>query len=393
MAEKWVQAWGQSHSALSFFYYPQCPKTYRMVIDSPISGKALRVELSNECAKDNVLIGALSAAKCDADGNVTGEIKRLTVRGQKGFWLRIGQNAVTDPVDLEIEAGEYFCISAFVKKGSLRSGNLINNVNLITVMGNAVEDKNITNQRRIRDTVREVASKVLKMYFHKPIPLFNSVELLNDTGASAITVFGDSISQQGYWTNAFAQRIRERYPAKYSVINKSIMGNRILRDYGKRFICRGLFGISGLNRLERDVLRYDDTEFVVLALGTNDFLQYASIAAPKGDKPTAREVFDGVVQIAKKLEEKGKKLIVFNVLNFGECFDSNSEKEALVREYNALLNENRHLFHAVYDQAELCVNPDKPNCTKKEYLGNDNLHPNEYGGRLVADNVDLSWFE
>ncbi len=392
MGEKWVQTWGQAHSALSFFYYPSCPKTYRMVIKSAVSGSQVRIELSNECAKNPVLIGALSVAKCDENGNLTGEAKRVTVKGQGGFWLKIGQTAVTDPVKLDIGVNEYFCVSAYVKKGALRSGNLIDNVDLITVKGNAVAEKHITNQRRIRDGVREVASKVLKMYFHKPIPLFQSVELLNGTGATAITVFGDSISQQGYWTNAFAERIRKEIPGRYSVINKSIMGNRILRDFSRRFICKGLFGISGINRLERDVLNYDDTEYVIFVLGTNDFLQYGTITTPKSEKPTAREALDGVISIGERLTEKGKKLIVFNVLNFGECIDSRPEKEKLVHEYNRLLEENKHLFYSVYDQASVCVNPEKPNCSKKEYLGKDNLHPNKLGGKLVADNIDLNIF-
>ncbi len=392
MSKKWVQVWGQAHSAFSFFYYPSCKKTYRMVIKSSVSGSQVRIDLSNECAKNAVLICAMSVAKCDKDGNLTGDPKRVTARGMEGFWLKIGQNAITDPVKLNIGANEYFCVSICVEKGALRSGNLIDNVELITVKGNAVADKNITNHRRVRDGVREIASKVLGMYFHKPIPLFRSVEILNDTGARAITVFGDSISQQGYWTNAFAQRIYDEFPGKYSVINKSIMGNRVLRDFSGRFICKGLFGISGINRLQRDVLEYPDTEYVIFELGTNDFLQYASIAAPKSEKPTAQAVFEGLKEISEKLIQNDKKVIVFNVMNFGECVDSRAEKEEMVWEYNRLLEENKHLFHAVYNQADLCVNPDKPNCSKMEYLGGDKLHPNKEGGKLVADNIDLNWF-
>lgn len=388
----WVQVWGQAHSAFSFFYYPSCRKTYRTVIRSSIQGWQIKLELSNECAKNAVLIGALTVAKCDENGNFTGEPKRITVKGQGGFRLRIGQKAITDPVKLDIGVNEYFCISIYVEKGALRSGNLIDNVDVITVKGDATNEKCIVNQRRIRDTVREIASKVLGMYFHKPVPIIQSVQLLNSEDARAITVFGDSISQQGYWTNAFAERIYTEFPGKYSVINKSIMGNRILRDFSKRFICKGLFGISALNRLERDVLAYADTEYVIFALGTNDFLQYNTIAAPKHEKPTAHEVFDAVAAVNDKLVSQNKKMIVFNVMNFGECFDSKPEKEEMVKEYNKLLEENKHLFHAVYNQADLCVNPDKPNCSKLEYLGGDKLHPNKNGGKLVADNIDLNWF-
>ncbi len=392
MSEKWVQVWGQAHSALSFFYYPSCKRTYRMVINSALSGKAVKLELSNECAKNDVEISALTVARCDKNGCFTGDCKKITVNQKESFCIKKGEIISTDAAEIGIEAGEYFCVSACVEKGALRSGNLIDDVSLITVKGDVTAEIKVVNQPRKRDTVREIASKVLGMYFHKPIPLFQSVQVLNETDASAITVFGDSISQQGYWTNMFAQRIRNEYPAKYSVINKSIMGGRIRFDYHKRFICKGLFGISGINRLERDVLNYPDTEYVVFALGTNDFLQYGSIAAPKSQKPTAKQVFDAVADISEKLKKAGKKVIVFNVLNFGDCADSRPEKEALVTEYNKLLEENKHLFHAVYDQASLCVNPEKPNCSKKEYLGRDRLHPNMTGGKIVADNVDLSLF-
>ena len=391
MPEKWVQTWGQAHSAFSFFYYPSCKKTYRMVVRSFIQGKAVRLELSNECAKNDVYIGGLTVANCDENGTFTGECRKITVDSNDSFCIKKGEVIRTDAVDIDVEADGYFCVSAYIEKGALRSGNLLDNVNLITVKGDVTREKTVTNQPRIRDSVREVASKVLGMYFHKPIPLFQSVELLNETGATAITVFGDSISQQGYWTNAFADRVRKEYKGRYSVINKSIMGNRIRFDYDKKFICRGLFGISGLNRLQRDVLNYPDTEYVILALGTNDFLQPGS-TAPRKDFPTPEQAFDAVCSIDDRLKENGKKFIVFNVLNFGESADSRPYKTAGLQAYNKLLEENKDRFHAVYDQAVLCVNPDKPTCSKKEYLGRDGLHPNKAGGQVVADGADLGWF-
>ncbi|MBO5064545.1 MAG: hypothetical protein J6D06_00315 [Clostridia bacterium] len=392
MKANWVQVWGQAHSALSFFYYPSCKKTYRLVIKSAVSGKKVKLELSNECAKNDIEIGSVTVAKCDKNGIFTSEFKKLTVNSKNSFSIAKGQIVKTDEVELEISAGEYFCVSAYVTKGALRSGNLIDDAYLITARGDVTVEKSVKNQPRVRDYVRKFASKALRMYFHKPIPLFQAVKILNETEASSIIVFGDSISQQGYWTNMFADRVREEFFGKYSVVNKSIMGNRLLLDYHKMFIAKGLFGTGGLNRLERDVLSYGDCEYVILALGTNDFLQYGTISAPKSQKPTVEQFFEGVVEFNERLKAYGKKLIVFNILNFGEAFDSKPEKEEMVKSFNKMLSENAHLFHAVYDQASLCVNPEKPNCSKKEYLGKDYIHPNKTGGKIVADNVNLAWF-
>ena len=170
------------------------------------------------------------------------------------------------------------------------------------------------------------------------------------------------------------------------------MGTRLLRDFSTRFFCQGLFGKSGLNRLQRDVLNYPDAEYVIVALGTNDFLQPGTIQAPKNEKSTAEEFVQGMIALSGELKKHGKKLIVFNILNFGESIDSRPEKEALVTETNKLLWESREHFHAFYDQAGLCVNPEKPTCSKKEYLGGDNVHPNKLGGKIVAENIDLKWF-
>lgn len=392
MENNWVQVWGQAHSAFSYFYYPSCPKTYRLVIKSALSGKSIRFELSNECAKNEVYIGAMSVAKCDENGCFIGECKTATVDSKKAFCLSIGQSATSDEIPMDIELGEYFCISIFVERGALRSGNLLDNALLLTVKGDVSHERNIENQRRKRDKVREVASSLLKMFFHKPIPLIQSVQVLNSTGAKTIVVYGDSISQQGYWTNAFAERIYKAYPGKYSVVNKSIMGTRLLRDFSTRFFCKGLFGKSGLNRIQRDILNYPDVEYAIIALGTNDFLQPATIQAPKTERCSAEDFVEGMITLTDTLKKNGIKPIVFNILNFGESVDSRPEKEALVTKTNQLLFENRTHFHGFYDQASLCVNPEKPTCSKKEYLGGDNVHPNKKGGKLVADNIPLDWF-
>ncbi len=394
MAEKWVQVWGQAHSALSHFYYPSCEKTYRTVISSAISGKKIRIELCNNPAKTPVEIGGITVAKCDENGIfINNEFKTVTVNSKESFVLGKNEMVISDPVDLDIKVDEYFCISIYVVNGKLCSGNLLNNVNLITVKGDYTKISHAENQPRVRDSVRKVASVVLGMGFHKPIPLINTVELLNEENASSIVMFGDSITQQGFWTNAFEKRIRENFKGRYAVINRSIMGNRILKDFSTRFPCPGLFGISGIKRYEKDILRFPDAEYIVFVLGTNDFLQYGTISAPKSEKPTPEEAFNAVKELADKAHKLGKKFIAMNVLHFGLAADSRPEKDALLLEYNRLLMENKDCFDMVYDQASLCIDKNKPNCSRKELLGRDKIHPNFEGGQIVANNFDLSIFE
>ncbi len=393
MNEKWVQVWGQAHSALSHFYYPSCKKTYRAVICSAISGNKLRLELCNNPGKNDVEIGGVTVAKCNKEGTfIDGTCKTVTVNSNESFAIPQNEMVTTDAVDFNVGVDEYFCVSIYVTKGALCSGNLIDNINLITVKGDYTKIPHAENQPRVRDTVRKAATNILGMSFHKPIPLINTVELLNDSNASSIVVFGDSISQQGFWTNAFEKRIREEYKGKYAVINRSIMGNRVLRDFSTRFPCPGLFGISGIKRFECDVLRFSDAEYVVFVLGINDFIQYGTLMAPKSEKPSPEKVFDAVCDLADKAQKCGKKFIVMNTLHFGYCADSRPEKEEMALQYNKLLEKNKDLFDGFYDQAFLCIDRSRPNCTRLELLGKDKLHPNFRGGQIVANNFDLDLF-
>ena len=393
MAEKWVQVWGQAHAALSHFYYPSCKKTYRTVICSAISGKKLRIELCNNPGKTPVEIGGITVAKCDENGTfIGGEYTVLTVNSKESFVINKNEMVVTDPVDIDIKVDEYFCVSIYVVNGDLCSGNLLNNVNLITIKGDYTKIPHAENQPRPRDTVRQIAAVVLGMGFHKPIPLINTIELLNEDNATSIVMFGDSITQQGFWTNAFEKRIREQHKGRYAVINRSIMGNRTLRDFHRRFPCPGLFGISGINRYEKDVLRFNDAEYVIFVLGTNDFLQYGTISAPKSEKPTPEEMLNAVKGLSDKAHQYGKKFIAMNVLHFGLAADARPEKDAMVQEYNKMLMDHKDCFDMVYDQASHCIDKNKPNCSRKELLGRDKIHPNFEGGQIVADNFDLSIF-
>lgn len=392
MENRWVQIWGQSHSNLSHFYYPEEKKTFRFVINTAISGNALRIRLSNEFSDSDVHIGEITFGKCDAKGSYTDEIKTMTLNAEKAFVIKKGGRVLSDECEIAVSVGEYVAVSIFVEKGDLKSGNLLNNIKLITVKGNVTKERDINNERRKRDTVIEAAGKVLNLYLHKPLPLIESVEVVNSEGASAITVFGDSLCQQGFWTNRFEERIREAFPGKYSVINKSIMGNRVLRDFSPRFPCRGLFGEAALKRLQRDVLDYPDTEFVIISEGTNDLLQPGTIAAPKTDTASAKEILRGVLEIVGRVKDSGKKPIVFNAVMFGECIDSRPHKEERAKEYNRLLEENKDSFYYLFNQADVVINKNKPNCTDKQYLGKDNLHYNEIGGRKIADSIDIGLF-
>lgn len=389
----WVLTWGQSHSALSLFYYPSCKKTYRLVIASAISGEAVKIKLSNHFGKSDVSIGKVTVALCNEQGRVYSDFKDVTFSGKKSFMIKKGERLQSDSVDIEIKVGYHFCISIYVENGDLSSGNLLNNALLITSNGDKTYTKEVKNERRIRDGVIDKASVILRMPFPKPIPLFDSVELLNSDDASAIVVFGDSITQQGFWVNSFEQRLKNAFRGRYSLINCSVMGNRLLYDCSPMFIARGLYGKMATERIKDDVYPYENISYVILFIGINDVFQYGTLNAPKKDKPSIEKMSKAITQITDELHKKGIKVICFNILPFGAAPDATKEKDCLRRQFNDWLSNNQKMFDGFYDISQVGADPADDYYCRKEFIGADGLHPNELGGRYFADKIDLSWFE
>ena len=391
--KKWIQTWGQSHSSLSLFMYPSAPKTFRLVMNTAISGEKMRLSISNTYGKNDVLIGGITAAKCNENGVVSGAFTDVTYSGKSRFKIRKGERMRSDEISFKLGVGEYYCISIFVAEGDLWSGNLLDNCLLITAPGNFTQTAVAANVKRKRDGVRKVAGKLLGMHLPKPIPLFDSVELLNADGASSIVVFGDSVSQQGFWTNPFEERLREAYPGKYSFINKSVMGNRLLRDCSPIFIARGLYGNRATTRIKDDIYPYENISHVIFFMGVNDIFEYSSINALPSEKPDTDEMIATIRSITDDLHSRGMKVIIFNIPAFGSAPDSTREKDGLRRIVNKWIEDNQSYFDGYYDVAGAAADPEDDYRSKAEYIGPDKLHPNAFGGRYLAGLVDLDMFK
>lgn len=242
MEQKWIQAWGMSHAGMSLLGYRGNGRTFRLTVHSAIAGEQIRLSLSNRFSKNRVKVGSAYAAVCDERGRRIGESIPILFSGKAGVELAAGESARSDAAALPVAAGGYLSVSIYVEKGKLLSGNALDDAWLAVCRGDHATDVVIQHQRRIKDSVLHVAEKVLGMYLSQPVPLFEAVEVLNGEGASAIVCFGDSITQQGRWFNPFAGRIREQFPGRYAVVNRSITGNRLLRDCWSRFPLKKFFG-------------------------------------------------------------------------------------------------------------------------------------------------------
>lgn len=391
MKQNWVQAWGMSHAGMSLLCFRGQNRTFRLTVHSAISGSQLRLGLSNRFSKHTVEIGAAYAAVCDAQGNRTGEAIPLHFDGKAGVTLRAGEAIRSDAAAIQIRTGEFFCVSLYIVRGKLLSGNALDDAGLAFCRGDHAQDAEIPHQKRPKDAVLQVAKKIMGMYLSQPVALFESVELLNEEGAGAIVCFGDSITQQGRWFNPFAERIRAQYPGRYTVINRSITGNRLLRDCRSSFPLKNFFGPKALDRFQWDVCAFDGIKYMVLYIGTNDFRQPRTIAAPAGEMVTPQEVADGLARLVRQARARGISVFAATYTPFGDSADCSPEKDEVRKALNRWLLQTE-LFDGVADFDAVCAREDNPYFTKEGYFSRDGGHPSPLGGQALAQSIPLEWF-
>lgn len=392
---RWIQIWGQTYIPLSLFHYPEKKRTLRLVINSAICGNGIKIRLSNAYGKNNVEIKSITVARCDENGRAKSndDVLRCKYRGKESFNLYKGEQKNLDEVQIEIDKNSYICISIYVEKGDLSSGNLMNNATLLTCDGDMSKNLYFTNKKRTRDSIIALAQKLIKIPLPKPIPLFESVEICNNDKASSIVVLGDSLSQQGYWTNEFDKRLRNERYGEYTLINKSAMGNRIIRDCSPKFILKNFYGIKAIDRIENDVLSYDNVSYCLLFIGINDIIQYATLDAYKSKKPDLNELCNGILKMTEMLHKKGIKVIMFTLIPFGAAANASKEKDELRRKVNEWIRTNESKFDGVLDVDKALADKNDDYYVCPKYLGGDKMHINAAGGKIISDLIDINFFK
>lgn len=390
----YVQTFGMSHTALSLMSYTGTARTLRLVINSAISGDKARVHLSNKFSKNPVIIEKATIAPCNKNGKIPNKqaIVPLTLQKKESFVLLPSKIETTDEAEIEIKTDSYFCVTISTR-GALRSGNELDNVELLIAKGNRTDTLEIKNKKRPREKVITLAGKILGLRLPKPIPVFETVELCNHENAGAIVCFGDSLTQQGFWTKPFEEKIRQEYKGRFSVINRGIGGNRLLKNTSPFFVLTGFFGIKALSRVHTDVLRFDNVKYVISCIGINDIFQPRTIAAVKKEAVKANELIDGLKSLNELFKSRKIINIGMNYLPFGLSRDSSKDKNALRKEVNELYSKTDNLYYEMIDIDKATRQPENPDLPLPHILCKDKLHPNTLGGEIIADCIPLKLFE
>ena len=236
-------------------------QSFREIVRPTLGGEAVRIRLSNRYGHSPVLLTAFSAALATRGAALRPGSKRtITFGGRDRVTLGPGEAVVSDPVRIEFSFGEKLAISfaapTYVGLPTSHQG-FTTSYRSLPFSGDVTAD----------DSGRAFPVAERLSYF------LDGVEAYAPGALGTVVAFGDSITDGTGSTvdkyNTYPDLLAARFNAaglKVGVVNAGIAGSAA----GACKLNGLVFGDSGVERFQRDVLFWPNVRSVIVLLGGND---------------------------------------------------------------------------------------------------------------------------
>ncbi|NIZ91968.1 SGNH/GDSL hydrolase family protein [Kineococcus rubinsiae] len=378
----WVSGWQGSPTAGGTFDPASCPadtgladQTVRDVVPVSVDGDRVRVRVSNAFGAAPLRVGsasvALSARGAEA---VRGTVRPLRFSGSASVLVPAGGEALSDPVDLSVQALQRLAVSVYLPEatGPATQHNNSRETNYLAA-GDHSADR----------TPAAFTTPVTCWMFASGVDVEAARRVVGTVVALGDSITdGDqsSIDADARYPDFLARRLDARRGPTLAVSNAGIGGNELLRNRVPE-----LFGVSAAGRLPRDVLAQAGARSVILVEGINDI---GAEAARAEDLIQADQQIIAQARAAG-LRVYGATLVPFGGSNavYGADYGTPAG-EAERQRLNAWIRTSG-AFDAVFDLDVALRDPAHPDRLLPTYDSGDHLHPSDAGYEAMAAAIDV----
>lgn len=351
-------------------------RTVRLIVDPHMSGKSLRIRLSNTFGSKPLSFSEVHVAVSDGKANILpGTDHKVTFGGDSSVTIPAGAEAVSDPVPFHVTNGHELAVSVYLPGSSgPTTWHAQSKQTTYVSAGNHTADSRGSSYK----------TRVNAWFWLDGIDV-----AANPSVKGAVVTLGDSITNVGRstlnandrWPDFLARRFNQLpVTQRMSVLNAGISSNEILDRAPEG-------GVSALARVDRDVFSQTGVKDVILLEGINDI----------GHSPhtfDANQLISGMKQIITQAHAHGLKIYGGTLTPFkGTIYKGfYSAKGEKTREAVNHWIRTSHAFNGVIDFDKALRDPAHPLHLLPKYDSGDHLHPNDAGCKAMADAVDLSIF-
>ena len=366
--QRWVSVWGNAVSVAE-----NRPERYarnitiRYPIHIPFSGRGVRLTFDNYCGTEPINLTRTTVF-------YGGKFYPVTFEGERRTTILAGENAVSDPLEISIRAGEILQVSFYLASFTLMRSVVYAQGPLsegLYANGDRTEDAHID---------LETSRKTHLFYF------LSNVSVLTKGENRAIVCYGDSITAQD-WPDCLALRCFNEGYHKTAVIRRATSGSRILREYS--CLTYESYGLSGEHRFAHEVPT-DGADTVIIQQGINDIIhpvgEDKNVFRPMSDLPTVEELIDGLKDYIFQARKMGYKVYVGTLLPMGGWRTDAPFRQEMRHAYNAFIRTT-DLIDGCIDFDAALRDPENPDYFLPEYDSGDHLHPSRKGYERMAAEI------
>ncbi len=376
-------------------------KTAAFRIRVPFDTCSVRLRFTNIFGEEPCAVGSVTIA-------YGGSVHTVMAGGRYTFNIPVGERLWSDDLELSADMGSeievrIYCVSGFV------------DCNMTEEFAYLLEGDHTYDRRMPGNIEKPLLGKILGAY--NPVPSIDVVEAEprravrevspeeagkaaspdtegqeSDAQIKTIVAFGDSITALSKWTVPLSERLAESYPGKYVLLNSGIAGNCLLHSAGGLLgkLFGGVYGEPGVRRFRRDVLEAGNLSTVIIALGVND-VSYLNDETKYviNEENFAR----AITEMTDELHRRGVRVVMQTITPRLGVAITMGKFTREMEELRLRLNEwirSAGIFDYVIDQEETVRDERADGYYFCEGLHQgDHLHPNDEGGRLMAEAYDL----
>ncbi|MDQ2713949.1 MAG: GDSL-type esterase/lipase family protein [Chloroflexota bacterium] len=373
---RWVGAWYAAPSRM--FSANLSGRTLRQIIHLHASGEQLRLRLSNRYGDAPITLSSISVGQVLQGPALRPGERAVRFEEQTMVTLKPGQEVISDPVALRVEAFSNLAITFVLAQGESLTGHMTaQQTSYVSGMGNMTA------------APAEVA------FLSYPLLtaswwLITGIDVLPAAPLNAVVAFGSSTTD-GFgstpnanrrWPDYLALRLRDASGTRFmSVINAGISGNQLTSSEiplaGGTGIPPFLFGEAGSQRLTWDVLAQPGATDLIVHIGSNDL----RLGVP------AAQLIEAYQQVVRQARNTYRRVFGTTILP-GGYLPAQVEQRHLVNTW--LREQGRQWFDAIFDFATPLASPDDEAVLHPAYDSGDGIHPNDEGYQLMAEAVDMS---